>query len=86
LHIIGITSFIAWLVWIMIWIGQGCPIPKWIHIFAGILLFIGVTAFVTLGVINTFSFKLVILCIITPPGSVYIGWLMFGIQEIQERD
>ena len=86
LHIIGIISFIAWLVWMVIWIGEGCPIPKWIHIFAGVLLFIGVMAFVMLGIINTFSWKLVILCIIVPSASVYTGWLLFGVQKMPKRD
>jgi len=81
-HIFNGIVFVAWVACIVSWVMRGCPIPRWLHIFAGCLLFAGVAALVTLGVNNMLTLELAVSCILVPPAAAYIGWLwMFGPSE-----
>ena len=85
-HVIGGIVFVAWLAYIVLWVRQGCPIPKWLHVVAGALLVVGIMAVVILGITGRLSLKLAALCIIVPPAGMYIGWLwMFGPDPTKDR-
>ena len=84
--------FVAWVACIVLWVRQGCPIPKWLHVLAGALLVVGIIAVVIigitgmLGITGRLSLKLAVLCIIVPPAGMYIGWLwMLGPDPTKDR-
>lgn len=85
-YIITSIVFIGWIGCIVSWIRRGCPIPRWLHIFAGCLFVAGVITMIVLGARDHFSLKLVLSCLIVPPGVAYIGWLwMWGPTEREGR-
>ncbi len=78
-HIFNGIMAVAWVAFIVSWVMRGCPIPCWLHVFAGCLLFAGLAVVVILGIKNRLTLKLGISCVLVPPGAAYIGWLwMFG--------
>ena len=78
-HVINGLVFVAWVVCIVSWMRRGCPIPKWLHVFAGTLLAAGIAVVVILGATDMLSLELAVSCIVVPPAAAYIGWLwMFG--------
>ena len=85
-HVVNGMVFVAWVVCIVLWVRDGCPIPKWLHVVAGTLLVVGIMAVVILAVTGMLSLKLAVSCIIVPPAAAYIGWLwMLGPALIEDR-
>lgn len=78
-HILNGIVFVAWVVCIVSWVRHGCPVPRWVHIFAGSLLLAGVVCAIVLGSLGILSFKATASCLLIPPAVVYGGWLwLFG--------
>ena len=78
-HVLNAIVFVAWVACIVSWGRRGCSIPKWLHVFAGVLLLAGIALLVMPGVAGLLSFQLAVSCIIVPPAAAYVGWLwMFG--------
>lgn len=78
--------FVVWVACIVLWVRQGCPIPKWLHLLAGALLVVGIMAVVILGITGMLSLKVAVLCIIVPPAGMYIGWLwILGPDLVEDR-
>jgi hypothetical protein len=78
-HAFNVIIFVAWIACMVEWVARGCPIPRWVHIFAGCLLAAGIVTAVVLGVCGMLTFTLAASCILIPPVAAYFGWLwMFG--------
>ena len=83
-HIFNGIVLVAWIACIVSWVMRGCTIPRWLHAFAGCLLFVGVAAVIILAIKN--MLKLATSCILVPPAAAYIGWLwMFGPSEAEDQ-
>ena len=86
-HVINGAVFIAWVACIVSWVRRGCRIPKWLHIFAGTLLLVGIVLVVILGITRMLSLKLALSCVIVPPAAAYIGWLwVFGPYVVEDGE
>lgn len=71
--------WIAWVDSMRSWICRGCPIPRWVHLLAVLLLAAGSATVVTLGVMGILTPWLAVGCLLVPPTAAYVGWLwMFG--------
>jgi len=85
-HIINVFVFIAWIECIVSWTLRGCPIPRWVHIFAGILLLAGVVSLIVLSSQGLLSLRVAASCLLIPPAASYIGWLwLFGPSEEADK-
>lgn len=86
-HIFNGIVFLAWVACVVSWAIRGCPIPRWVHIFAGCLLGASITTLLILGANHMLTLKLAISCILVPPAAAYIGWLwMFGPSEARRKE
>lgn len=78
-HIFNGIVFLAWVVCIVSWVVRGCPIPRWVHVFAGCLVLASIAPVAILGLKSMLTFKLAVSCLLVPPAAAYVGWLwMFG--------
>ena len=83
-HIFNGLAAIAWLVCVVSWMRRGCPVPRWVHIFAGVMLLVGIIAIFACGMAGLLSLKLAASCLLVPPLSAYLGWLwMHGPDEVR---
>jgi hypothetical protein len=86
-HLFNGAVFIAWLACIGSWVWRGCPVPRWVHIFAVAMLVAGIAAAVACGISGIFSIKLMLSCLLVPPAAAYVGWLwMFGPSHAQDQE
>ena len=85
-HIVNGLAAVAWLVCIVLWMHRGCPVPRWVHLFAGVLLLAGIIAIVVCGMTGLLSLRLAVTCLLVPPLVAYFGWLwMYGPDEDKSR-
>jgi len=83
-YVVNALAFVAWVACMVGWVRRGCPIPKWVHVFAGCLLLAGIAVVVILGSSDALRLELAISCIVVPPAAAYVGWLwMFGPADLE---
>ena len=79
LNVVNGLIFVAWIWCVVVWIKRGCPVPRWLHVSAIVMLLAGIAVTVACAMADVLSTKRAIYCILVPPFAVYTGWLwMFG--------
>jgi hypothetical protein len=74
-HAVGLYGFVASVFCTITWVNDGCPIPRWVHVFAGCLLAAGLLALGFLCLNGMFTVLRAAICIAVPPAAAYLGWL-----------
>ncbi|MBT3288331.1 MAG: hypothetical protein HN849_27800 [Victivallales bacterium] len=78
--------FLLWVGCLSSWFRRGCPVPKWVHVLAGVMLIVGLLGIPALGVWDVLSWRIAGFCVVIPPTAVYVGWLwMFAGLPVAEK-
>jgi hypothetical protein len=78
-HTMHAVVFLFWVGCLYSWLRRGCPVPKWVHVFAGAMLVAGLLGIPMLGIWGILSWRIAGFCVVIPPTAAYVGWLwMFG--------
>jgi len=77
--VLGSVVFICWVGCMIGWFKRGMPIPKWVHVLAGVLWVISLVCLVTTAILGTLTMRLATALFVLPPVATYFGWLwLFG--------
>jgi hypothetical protein len=79
-HALHAVVFLLWVGWLSSWVRRGCPVPRWVHVPAGVMLIAGLFLGIpVLGVWGVLSWRIAGFCVVIPPTAAYVGWLwLFG--------